>query len=470
MLRQVRFDGTYDGWRRAAQSCLAQNHHPSQIAWMDDVEAAECLPGLLPDAGPDTSDRTPVPMPAKFEAWARPASFHRDGRRWSLLYRVWWRWLHGEPHLLAIEVDPDISRLRALARQVDKAAYRMEAFVRFRRILTPEGERYVAWHQPDHPVLPLVARSFVARFRPLHWAIWTPDGSAEWNGERLRFGPGVSTGVTREDDLAALWRTYYRSIFNPARVNVRAMHAQLPVRHWQTLPEARVIADLLAGAPARTARMIEEQHRWPGAAAFLPDERTIPLLAERASGCRGCALHQQATATVFGEGPLDAGIVLVGEQPGDDEDRAGRPFVGPAGAVLDRALAEAGLDRRRLYLTNAVKHFKFRPMGKVRRHQRPAASEVTACRPWLEAELTAIRPAVVVCLGATAARALLGYAAPITVERGRPIESRYGTIVLTFHPASVLRARDPAAERRLYDQLVEDLRTAARLAQESSTL
>jgi DNA polymerase len=470
MLRQVRFDGTYDGWRRAARSCLIQDYHPSQIAWMNDVEAAEYLPGLLPDAGPDIRDQTPVPVPANLETWARPASFHRDGRRWSLLYTVWWRWLHGEPQLLAIEVDPDVARVRALARQVEKAAYRMEAFVRFRRVFTPEGERYVAWHRPDHPVLPLVAPSFVARFRPLHWVIWTPDGSAEWNGERLRFGPGLSKDAAPEDDLAALWRTYYRSVFNPARLKVKAMQAQMPVHHWQTLPEARVIADLLATAPARVTRMITEQHRWPGAAAFLPGERTIPLLAEHASGCRGCALHQHATATVFGEGPVDAGIVLVGEQPGDEEDRAGRPFVGPAGAVLDRALTEAGLDRRRLYLTNAVKHFKFKPMGRVRRHQRPAASEVTACRPWLEAELTAIRPAVVVCLGATAARALLGYAAQITTERGRPIESRYGTIVTTFHPASVLRVRDAAAERRLYRQLVEDLRTAARLAKEPSIL
>jgi DNA polymerase len=190
----------------------------------------------------------------------------------------------------------------------------------------------------------------------------------------------------------------------------------------------------------------------------------LPQLQEAAARCQGCALHQQATRTVFGEGPTDARIVLVGEQPGDQEDLAGQPFVGPAGLVLDRAIADAGLDRGCLYLTNAVKHFKFVPAGKVRRHQRPSAAEVTACRPWLEAEVAAIQPAVIVCLGATAARSLLGYSVPVLKERGRPHVSRYGTILPTVHPSALLRAQDPDAERRLYGWLVEDLRTAGALA------
>jgi DNA polymerase len=343
--------------------------------------------------------------------------------------------------------------------QVKKSAYRMEAFVRFRRVDTEDGERYVAWHHPDHPVLPLAAPSFVSRFPALQWSILTPDLSAHWDRQVLRFGPGAAAPMTdREDDLATLWRTYYRAVFNPARVKLKAMQAQMPVHLWRQLPEAPVIAELIATAPGRVDRMIAAQHLWPGASAFIPPEQALPQLKDAAARCQGCALHAQATRTVFGEGPTDARIVLVGEQPGDQEDLAGRPFVGPAGLVLDRALADAGLERKRLYLTNAVKHFKFVPAGKFRRHQRPSAAEVTACRPWLETELTAVKPELIVCLGATAARSLLGHTVRLLQERGRFLTSRYGTVLATVHPSAILRAQDAAAERRLYGWLVEDLR------------
>lgn len=470
MLYQARFDGTYGGWRRAAEALLADKRAPEHISWIEEGERQEPLAGLLDDTMPVHGTQQPIAMPTRLHQLARIVSYHRDPRKWTHLYSVWWRWLSGEKYVLHIEVDPDIYRLRAMERQVRKAAYRMEAFVRFHRVQSGDGEQYAAWHRPDHPVLGLAAPSFVSRLRSLRWSIFTPDLSAHWDRKRLRFGPGIPRNAgPSEDDLAELWRTYYRSVFNPARLKITAMKAQMPVRHWHQLPEASVIAELITTAPARVEQMIVNRHHQLSAAPFIPGDCSLSSLLEAVPACQGCPLYRQANRAVFGEGPHDAKIVLVGEQPGSDEDLAGKPFVGPAGAVLDRAIMASALDRTNLYLTNAVKHFKFIPVGKFRRHQRPSASEVTACRPWLEAELTAIKPSVIVCLGATAARSLLGYAVPVLKERGRPRTTSYGMMLPTIHPSALLRAQNAEAERRLHDWLVGDLKLAGELARVGTT-
>ena len=197
------------------------------------------------------------------------------------------------------------------------------------------------------------------------------------------------------------------------------------------------------------------------AADYLPEQLTLESLREAAKFCRGCELWRDATQTVFGEGPADAELVFVGEQPGDHEDKLGRPFVGPAGRIFDRALAEVGIDRSRVYVTNAVKHFKWEPRGKRRIHQKPNAAELTACRPWLDAELAVVAPKVLVCLGATAAQALLGRAFRVTKQRGTPVDSPLASVVVaTIHPSAILRARDRDAE---YAGFVADLERVAAL-------
>jgi len=200
------------------------------------------------------------------------------------------------------------------------------------------------------------------------------------------------------------------------------------------------------------------------AAPFVPEGAGLRELAEAASRCKGCDLYRHATQTVFGRGSADARIVFVGEQPGDQEDRQGAPFVGPAGEILDRALAEAGLAREKIYVTNAVKHFKFEPRGKRRIHQTPRANEINACRPWLEAELERIKPDVLVALGATAARALFGDKFRITRDRGHFAATRWAEkSIATYHPSAVLRGEDDAQKAQVYGMLVEDLRTVARV-------
>jgi uracil-DNA glycosylase family protein len=198
------------------------------------------------------------------------------------------------------------------------------------------------------------------------------------------------------------------------------------------------------------------------AAPFVPESRDLDLLAEASRGCQGCDLYKRATQTVFGEGAPRASLVVVGEQPGDQEDRAGRPFVGPAGRLLDEALAQAGIDRERAYVTNAVKHFKWEERGKRRIHNKPNRTEIRACRPWLTAELRAIRPDVIVLLGATAVASLLGPDARVTQIRGQLLESEWAHRVLaTVHPSSIIRILDPDQRHAAFDAFVADLRTAA---------
>jgi uracil-DNA glycosylase len=203
------------------------------------------------------------------------------------------------------------------------------------------------------------------------------------------------------------------------------------------------------------------------AAPFVPKTTSLRTLGAAAEDCRGCDLYKTATQVVFGSGPRTARVMFVGEQPGDQEDRQGEPFVGPAGAVLQKALEEAGIPRDTAYLTNAVKHFKWEPRGKRRIHKKPRASEIKACRPWLEAELRAVKPVVIVCLGATAAQSVLGPQFKLMQQRGQVLPTALAErVVATIHPSAVLRAPDSEGRRAAYDSLVADLKVAAKVAKE----
>ncbi len=202
---------------------------------------------------------------------------------------------------------------------------------------------------------------------------------------------------------------------------------------------------------------------------LIPDTPTLPNLRDAAAGCRACELWERGTQTVFGEGSAGAEVMLVGEQPGDREDIEGHPFVGPAGRLLDRALDEAGIDRRAVYVTNVVKHFNWEPRGKRRIHKKPNAEHIRACRPWLDAELAAVKPKVVVCLGATAAQAIIGRTFRLTQHRGEVVETDLEPLVTaTVHPSSILRAPDDRARREAMEAFVADLRAAARILPEAA--
>ena len=210
--------------------------------------------------------------------------------------------------------------------------------------------------------------------------------------------------------------------------------------------------------------MSEQGELFGTAGILVPDRPTLPKLREAAAGCKACDLWRTGTQTVFGEGSREAEAMFVGEQPGNDEDLEGRPFVGPAGKLMDEAMEEAGIDRSLAYVTNVVKHFKWEPRGKRRIHQKPNWGEIAACRPWLDAELAVVKPRVIVCLGATAAQALLGRQFRVTKQRGVPVESDLApTVIATVHPSSILRADTEEDRRVAYDEFVADLRKVADL-------
>jgi len=222
--------------------------------------------------------------------------------------------------------------------------------------------------------------------------------------------------------------------------------------------ERRTSCDLLT-------RMPEKKDHEYARPATPPDSTSWSTVREAAKNCTACHLYKKATQTVFGEGPKKAPIMLIGEQPGDYEDVAGKPFVGPAGKIMDRALEEAGIDRKEVYVTNTVKHFKWEPRGKRRIHQKPNSREVAACRPWLEAELRLVRPRLVVALGSTAGQAIFGPSFRVTRERGKLLSSKFAPrVVATVHPSSLLRQPDEESRHREYKHFVADLRVAVKAA------
>ncbi|MBV8817671.1 MAG: UdgX family uracil-DNA binding protein, partial [Acidobacteriaceae bacterium] len=275
---------------------------------------------------------------------------------------------------------------------------------------------------------------------------------------RIHYGPGIPRSeAPGEDDLEDLWRAYYSSVYNPARLNLDAMRAQLPVFRWEDLPESRVIPELVRISRGRVDSMKGMQSA--GASCFIPPQTDLPGLQQAVRHCGACELCARATQPVFGEGPHNARIMLVGEQPGDEEDQAGRPFVGPAGQVLDAAIRDAGMNRDSLYLTNAVKAFRFEERGKRRIHQTPRSIHIASCRPWLEAEIDLVRPERIVCLGATAAQAVLGRTVKIQAERGRIVHQRRGAdVIVTYHPSAILRAPDQAVRTQYQQSLIADLK------------
>jgi DNA polymerase len=325
-------------------------------------------------------------------------------------------------------------------------------------------DRYVAWHRPDHFIVRAAAAFFADRFAAMQWSILTPDACAHWDGTRLRFTAGVESPPAIDDPTEDAWRAYYGAIFNPARLNVRAMRAEMPARHWATLPELRDLPGLLTEARPRVARMLDDDRaEFTRAAPPVTDD--LDLLRAAAASCTACPLHARATHTVFGAGPGTASLMLIGEQPGDQEDLAGRPFVGPAGQVLEDVLKRIGITRETIYLTNVVKHFKWEPRGKRRIHQTPRATEIRACRPWLDAELAAVSPQVIVCLGATAAKALLGPQFRLSKALGETHATPWSApLIATYHPSAVLRADSVEHGREIEGQLEADLRRAATLA------
>ena len=448
----------FEEWRSTARNLLTAGRTPEEVYWEENgyQNLFDKVEFLTPISSPNTK------VPADFVSLANGIACHRNPEKWSLFYRTLWRLAHGEPHLLKIATDPLIHRLRRMDGEIRRDAHKTKAFVRFRLLQENDEDHYIAWHRPDHKVLPLVAGFFQRRFAVMKWSIVTPDQSLAWDGEALKWGSGLpASEVAHEDKFEDVWRTYYRATFNPARIKIKMMKQEMPVRHWATLPEARIIPDLLSEAETRVETMIGAMEGDRETAEdYFPPVADYPSLRSAAAGCRACGLCGPATQTVFGEGNLSARIMLVGEQPGEEEDLQGRPFIGPAGQLLTELLEKAGLPRDELYLTNAVKHFRFVQRGKKRIHQPPDVRNIIACKPWLQTEIRLVQPQVIVALGAAAGRALVHQGFTLKHDQHKDLFFDGIPIYATWHPSAALRATQPQPRADIEYHISETLRRA----------
>ncbi|MEO7242020.1 MAG: UdgX family uracil-DNA binding protein [Variovorax sp.] len=535
MLRTVLLSNETDwpGFRQRARELLIEGVAPPEITWHTPADAAGDLFAASSHAGdtaaqpasvqpdppatasadittrPQPNPTSPLSVSPVFLRLCETVMLHRDPGRFALLYRLLWR-LAREADLRHDPLDADRVQAQHMAQAVRRDLHKMKAFVRFRQVVRPDAPEplHVAWFEPEHHIVEAAAPFFMRRFAQMRWAILTPERCVRWDGERLEFSPGAQRSDAPPPDAdEALWLTYYRHIFNPARLKLAMMQKEMPRKYWHNLPEAALISPLAAGAHAASGRMMAALPTEPlrriartapvcsaETTAMIADARddinpssssrtssidamraisSAPLTAlsalkQATDRCRECPIGEHATQSVFGEGPAGAVLMVVGEQPGDQEDLRGRPFVGPAGKLFDQAVAQLGWSRAQLYVTNAVKHFKFELRGKRRIHKTPTQREAAACLHWLESEIEQVRPRAIVALGATAARALLGRQVAVMRERGQWHNSPRGERVLvTLHPSALLRG-DPAEHEAAYAQWLRDLSLANEIVGVSS--
>ncbi len=529
-MKHLLLEPDFEAWRLAARDALRAGYRPEELDLQDATVPTPLSLALEAEEQPRGPAIEHPHVPKAFLEAAKIAAVHREPERWNLLYRLLFRLQENRnllrleidddvAHLLRLEgqVRRDLHKMHAFVRfrkvlepgdpserpvVVDEeilvpsaAAHEshdhhlvLETTTPFgpvhqeiERCLPPElvdtqpdqpdqnCEHFIAWYQPDHRILPLAAPFFAERFAIMRWTILTPDASVSWNPvtKQLAFAPGVPReSAPAEDELEALWRSYYASIYNPARLNPEAMRSEMPVRYWKNLPEVTLLPTLITQSRTRVEKMVTKQQAQPTAQPFLPEARSVDALAAALPACKGCDLYCHAIQVVPGRGPATASLMLVGEQPGDQEDKQGLPFVGPAGGVLDRVLDDLRIPREALYITNAVKHFKFVQRGKLRLHQNPRMSEIMACRPWLLAEIEAVRPSVVLCLGASASKSLLGGTFALMKDHGKQMQTPFAEKVFaTIHPSAVLRGRDEENREQLRGFLAEDMAKAWRATQ-----
>ncbi|WP_310076171.1 UdgX family uracil-DNA binding protein [Phyllobacterium sp. 1468] len=483
-LVKLQANGDLDEWRNAARLLLSNDIAPEQIDWQQEHPGAFDIFGPINDRSPLDDLKTgskPIMVPKDFIPLAEQIVCHTSQARFALLYRLLWR-IQDDKKLLEAVSDEDVVLAHKLEKSVRRDSNKMKAFVRFKEIVDQQRpgtarRRFAAWFEPDHFIVERVAPFFQRRFTDMDWILATPKGSAAWDGQTLSFMKVPATKPSTEDATDDLWRIYFASIFNPARLKIKAMQTEMPKKYWKNLPEAELIPKLISEAEANVAAMLARQASAPPAfhsrlqAARLSDEPphsgegTLDHEKQLARACTRCDLYKNATQMVFGEGPEDAEIMFVGEQPGDQEDLAGRPFIGPAGKIFDDALERAGIARSDVYVTNAVKHFKYTPRGKRRIHQKPNMGEIKACRWWLDREITIIKPKIIVALGATALTSLTQRQQRLGDVRGKTISlSDEQTLFVTVHPSYLLRIPDPKAKNVETERFLNDIQTVKTMA------
>lgn len=456
--------GLFNAWRKAARLAISHRIEPEKIEWMGSSGLFVTTPL------PDTPGSYKTHVPQSFIKLAGSVIWHSAPERFALLYQALWRLDRRDSDPLS-SADILGRRLSLMAKSVGRDIHKMHAFVRFRELPSEKRRRFAAWFEPAHNTLEPGSSFFVKRFADMDWVIATPHLTARFEAGELSFHSGIIRPNLPEDASEKLWATYFANIFNPARIKLNAMHSEMPKKYWKNLPETRLIPDMLKDAEARVKRMHKAAASTPHRGAqsistryrssmpHAPEQPgTLEESRQAALQCRLCMLCEAATQTVWGEGSSTAKLMFVGEQPGDHEDLKGRPFIGPAGQILHAAIKEAGIDPAAVWLTNAVKHFKFVPTGKQRLHQNPNRQEILHCRRWLGLELAFIKPDLVVALGASAAFALTGNSAPLRPRRGTLETGLHGgPVMISWHPSAILREKDVSIQQHMQSELHKDI-------------
>lgn len=466
-MHRIPIEPSFAAWRRAARALLRQGVEPSQIEWAESEEGGATVTDVALAVVPVVPVASAAPaVPRQLLARLKTAACFRAPDRWALLYRILWRWTHGERHVVDLK-DADGALLDQRIRVVEHETDDLVILTLFRRRDPSMGlPELVGWYEPHHDLLERAAARVGARMGDSTWMLATPQGAAFWNGMLLRIGrpaaeeheqaahalPAsamIGEAITSEP-TEALWLAHYASVFN-------AEPSPVPLRYWRMPPAGPPLPAHLARARSRLGAQC--------APVTVPDtppieySATTPPLREPTgplATCRRCALWRNAKQAVAGAGAAHAAIMVVGEQPGEYENQHGEPFAGPAGQLLDIVLARAGLERAALYLTYAVKHYKWETLAEQRVHRTPVRREVEACQYWLEKELTQIAPRVVVTLGATALKALTDAHVNLSEYLGQTIAHGGRLIVPTWHPSYALRT----ADARLRDDVVATIVTA----------
>ncbi|WP_250534997.1 UdgX family uracil-DNA binding protein [Caballeronia sp. AZ10_KS36] len=493
-MKSVTLDPSFAAWRTVARSLVMEGVPPEDVLWRESSASATVFGTVGSPCGPANPNAPkPVKIAREFLAMLETAACYRAPDRWPFLYRVLWRWTQGDRAVASPE-DEDGQRLLRMIEIVEAEETRMRKTLRFRHRDSSLGPpEFISWCEPVHDLLEHAAMYFATRMGSATWMIATPHGAAFWDGALLRVdrtsepeekpmdfgvGPDAMSGeAVSGDAIEALWLAYYESTFTPAQENAAEMASHMPVRYWKNSDNKRADPALIARADPYTRR---DRHpcNVPADMEVALNTDLEPLngtsLKEPPSldACKRCSLWRNATQAVPGAGPAGARVMLVGEQPGDHEDRAGKPFVGPAGQLLDEAIREAQLERESLYLTNAVKHFKWDAHGKdnERLHVTPSQREREACRHWLDEELTRIGPKVVVALGATALKALTGHRTALSEYLGKTIEHKGRIVVPTYHPSYLLRLTDDKIRAEVFGTIVEALVFAQQIADGTATV
>lgn len=484
ILPQLGFESDF---RWKARLALMQKRPPERVFWHSELGSKTDLfaqNGTELSRSGTSADESTIRAPKAYLELMNAVLCHSDPERFHLLYEALWR-LQDNLHLLQDRSSHLIARLENMAKSVRRDCHKMTAFVRFREVTDVANETqrptspraFYAWFEPDHWIMERTGPFFANRFGDMNWVVETPKGCARFQEGALSFLNGVEQPVLPEDETGELWNTYFLNIFNPARLKVKAMQSEMPKKYWRNLPETALIPQMIARARSRSEKMQEDaathppvraerirammQQREDAELANTKQQITaggLAALKHQASSCTRCPLHCNATQTVFGEGPSHAELMLVGEQPGDHEDLSGRPFVGPAGRLLNDVMGGIAMNRDEIYLTNAVKHFKFAPRGKRRIHKNPGRTEVSHCKWWLEAERAIVKPKAIVALGGIAALALTGRGDAIWKRRGSIERLGDGTpVLITIHPSAILRlagAESQAARQHLQADLL----------------